>query len=83
MQMDQGKDQHNRPVDAVEEAVWEPARDGASHLAMDDLLLERILAHSVQNGVDLFHEGTAETRALLFVPARRCPDVRLGLAPDG
>lgn len=83
MQMHHRKHENSRSVDSVEETVGEPARDGSSDTAVNDLMLQRVLSNPVEKHVDLVQERTAETTALSFVPAGSLPDVRLRLAPDG
>ena len=82
MQINDSKHQDIRSVDSVEHAVGKPARDSSPHVAVDDLLLHRVQANTIEKGVDLLHESAAEADALPFIPLGGLPDVRLGLPPD-
>ena len=53
MQMHHRKHENNRSVDTVEKAVGEPARDGSSDPAENDLMLQRVLPNPVEKHVDL------------------------------
>ena len=53
MQVHHRKHENSRSVDTVEDAVGEPARDGSSDAAVNDLMLQRVLANPVEKHVDL------------------------------
>ena len=53
MQMLHRKHENSRSVDTVEKAVGEPARDGSSDAAENDLMLQRVLPNPVEKHVDL------------------------------
>ena len=53
MQMHHRKHENSRPLDTVEKAVREPARDGSSNAAVNDLMLYRVLPNPVEKHVDL------------------------------
>src|SRR5688500_6391117 len=82
MEINDSKDEDVRSVDSVEDATWQPARDGTPHLSIDDLVLHRVQANAIQKGIDPVHERTAEPRALSFIPSSSLPYVRLGLPPE-
>ncbi len=82
MRVNDRKHQNIRSIDPVEHAVGEPAWDRSPDLAVDDLMLHRVLPDAVEEGIDLVQERTAEALALPLVPPCRFPDIRLRLAPD-
>lgn len=82
MQISDSKHEDVRSIDPVEHAVGEPARDSSPNFSMDDLVLHRVEADAIEEGVDLLHEHAAEANALGFIPSGGPSDVRLGLPPD-
>jgi hypothetical protein len=70
------------PVESVEDAIGKLARDGSSHLSVDDPVLRWVQANAIENSIDLTYERAAEACALPFIPSGGLSDVRLGLAPD-
>jgi hypothetical protein len=59
MQINDSKNEDVRSVDSVEDAIWKPARGGAPHLPVDDLVLHRVRANAIQKGIDPMYERTA------------------------
>ena len=82
MQIDDRKHKNGLALNAVEDAMTEPAWNCAPYLAVDDLILHRVQAEAGEKSVDLLHERTAKARALAFVPLCCPPDVRLCRTPD-
>ena len=58
MQMHHRKHENSGSVDTVEKAVGEPARDGSSDAAVNDLMLQRVFPNPVEKRVDLVQERT-------------------------
>jgi hypothetical protein len=54
MQMHHRKYENSRSVDTVEQAVGEPARDGSSDAAANDLMLQRVLPNPVEKRVSIW-----------------------------
>jgi hypothetical protein len=56
MQINNGKYEHVRPVDSVEDAVWKSARDRSAYLSVDDLVLHRVQTDAIEKDIHLLHE---------------------------
>ena len=53
MQMNHRKNENIRAVDAVKQAVGEPAWNASSDVAVDDLILVRIFVNFLEEGIHL------------------------------
>ena len=82
MQIDDRKHEDGLALNAVEDAIREPAWNCSPYLAVDDLILHRVHAGAVEKGVDLPHERPAKARTLTLVPLCCLPDVRFCWTPD-
>lgn len=79
MQVDNRKDYDVVLLDSVEDAVWKPARWSPTGIAVDRLVLERILDNPIEDSVNLRDKLAPQAGKLPFVPSSCPTQVSLGL----
>ncbi len=80
MQVDNRKYHDVALLDSVEDSIWKPARWSPTNIAVDRLVLKRILGNAVEDSVNLCDKLAPQAWELSFVPSSRTTQVSLGLA---
>jgi hypothetical protein len=79
MQVDNREDHDVALLDSVEDAVWKPARWSPTSIAVDRLVLKRILGNPVEDSVNFCDKLAPQAWELSFVPSSCATQVSLGL----